>query len=197
MRQRLFSLVLCFVAVSATAAEIRTLDFTRDDDNYHVISDVYLAAPPSAVYSVLIDYDNLYRVSSAFLETRFIEPIEDGRGLVYLHMEACVLFFCRDVELTEELLVTPETRVEVTILPEMSDLNYGWSSWEIAPVDDGSLVRYELKMQPSFWIPPVIGPMIMKTVARRKGLRAARRVEALAAGQPMPADLAIEPPSSR
>jgi hypothetical protein len=197
MRQRLFSLVLCLVAVSANAAEIRTLDFTRDDDNYHVISDVYLAAPPSAVYGVLIDYDNLYRVSSAFLETRFIEPIEDGRGLVYLHMEACVLFFCRDVELTEELLVTPETRVEVTILPEMSDLNYGWSSWEIAPVDDGSLVRYELKMQPSFWIPPVIGPMVMKAVARRKGLRAARRVEALATGQPMPADLSIEPSSSR
>jgi hypothetical protein len=196
MRRRPFSLLLCLVAVSVDAAEIRTLDFTRDDDNYHVVSDVYIAAAPSAVYGVLIDYENLDRVSSAFLETRFIEPIKDGRGLVFLHMEACVLFFCRDVKLTEEIRVVPETRVEVTIIPDKSDLNYGWSSWEITSEDDGSLVRYELKMQPSFWIPPVIGPMIMKAVARRKGLRAARRVEALAAGQPMPADLLIERPSS-
>jgi hypothetical protein len=196
MRRRPFSLLLCLVAVSANAAEIRTLDFTRDDDNYHVVSDVYIAAAPSAVYGVLIDYENLDRVSSAFLETRFIEPIKDGRGLVFLHMEACVLFFCRDVKLTEEIRVVPESRVEVTIIPDKSDLHYGWSSWEITSEDDGSLVRYELKMQPSFWIPPVIGPMIMKAVARRKGLRAARRVEALAAGQPMPADLLIERPSS-
>lgn len=197
MRRRPFSLLLCLVAVGVDAAEIRTLDFTRDDDNYHVVSDVYIAAAPSAVYGVLIDYENLDRVSSAFLETRFIEPIEDGRGLVFLHMEACVLFFCRDVKLTEEIRVVPETRVEVTIIPDKSDLNYGWSSWEITSEDDGSLVRYELQMQPSFWIPPVIGPMIMKAVARRKGLRAARRVEALAAGQPMPEDLAIERPLSR
>jgi hypothetical protein len=196
MRRRPFSLLLCLVAVSVDAAEIRTLDFTRDDDNYHVVSDVYIAAAPSAVYGVLVDYENLDRVSSAFLETRFIEQIKDGRGLVFLHMEACVLFFCRDVKLTEEIRVVPETRVEVTIIPDKSDLNYGWSSWEITSEDDGSLVRYELKMQPSFWIPPVIGPMIMKAVARRKGLRAARRVEALAAGQPMPADLLIERPSS-
>ena len=196
MRRHPFSLLLCLVAVSVDAAEIRTLDFTRDNDNYHVVSDVYIAAAPSAVYGVLIDYENLDRVSSAFLETRFIEPIKDGRGLVFLHMEACVLFFCRDVKLTEEIRVVPETRVEVTIISDKSDLNYGWSSWEITSEDDGSLVRYELKMQPSFWIPPVIGPMIMKAVARRKGLRAARRVEALAAGQPMPADLLIERPSS-
>ena len=86
MRRRPFSLLLCLVAVSVDAAEIRTLDFTRDDDNYHVVSDVYIAAAPSAVYGVLIDYENLDRVSSAFLETRFIEPIKDGRGLVFLHL---------------------------------------------------------------------------------------------------------------
>jgi len=197
MTRGLISLVFFLLAAGVDAAEIRTLDFTRDGDNYHVASDVYIAAPPSGVYAVLIDYENLERLSSAFLETRFIEPIEDGRGLVYLHMEACVLFFCRDVKLTEEIRVLPETRVEVTILPGQSDLNYGWSSWEIAAVDNGSLVHYELEMQPSFWIPPVIGPMIMKAVARRKGLRAARRVEALAAGDPMPSELVIERPASQ
>jgi hypothetical protein len=197
MMRGLASLALYLLVVGAGAAEIRTLDFTRDGDIYRVASDVYMAAPPGGVYAVLIDYENLDRLSSAFLETRFIEPIEDGRGLVYLHMEACILFFCRDVKLTEEIRVVPETRVEVTILPAQSDLNYGRSSWDIAAVDDGSLVHYELEMQPSFWIPPIIGPMIMKAVARRKGLRAARRVEALAAGEPMPSELLIERPASQ
>ena len=176
------------------AAEIRSLEFTREEDRYHVVSDVFMEAPPKAVYDVLIDYENFHRLSSAFIETRFIEPIVDGRGLVFLHMEVCVLFYCKDVKLVEEIRVEPGMRVEVTILPEQSDLNYGWSSWDVSSAEGGSLVRYELRMQPGFWIPPVIGPMIMKSVARSRGLRAARRVEAIAAGKPLPPDLVVERP---
>lgn len=193
---RVLALVTAVLLPAALwAAEIRSLELTRDEDKYLVASDVFMTAPPGAVFDVLIDYENFHRLSSAFKETRFIEPIVDGRGLVFLHMEVCVLFFCKDVKLVEEIRVESDMRVAVTILPEQSDLNYGWSSWEVSPSDDGgSLVRYELEMQPGFWVPPVIGPMIMKKVARSRGLRAARRVEAIAAGEPMPPDLVVETP---
>jgi hypothetical protein len=188
---RLAVLLLLSPAV-LQAAEFRSLEFFKDGDRYVVESDIYLEAPPDGVYRVLTDYEGFPELSSIFLEGRTLEPVIDGSGLVFLHMKGCVLFFCRDVRLVERLEVTPETRVEVFVDPERSDLDFGWARWDIAAEDGGALVRYEMEMVPQFWIPPVIGPLIIKAALRLRGLRAARRLEAVASGRPIPEDIRVQ-----
>lgn len=189
---RLVAALLLALPALAGAAEFRTLDFFKDGDRYRVESDVYLEAPPDGVYRVLTDYEGFPRLSSIFEEGRVIEPLDDGRGLVFLHMKGCVLFFCRDVRLVERLELTPETRIEMFVDPARSDLEYGWARWDIGPHGSGALVRYEMEMVPQFWIPPVIGPLIIKAVLRSRGQRAAQRLEAIASGNPVPENLRVE-----
>lgn len=189
---RLAAALLLALPVAAGAAEFRTLEFFKDGEHYRVESDIYLEAPPEGVYRVLTDYEGFPRLSSIFMEGRTLEPVTGGRGLVFLHMKGCVLFFCRDVNLVERLEVVPETRIEVVVDPEKSDLDYGWATWEIAAEGGGSLVRYEMEMKPRFWIPPVIGPLIIKAALRSRGLRAARRLEAVASGRPVPENIAVK-----
>ncbi|MGD9408219.1 MAG: SRPBCC family protein [Gammaproteobacteria bacterium] len=188
---RLTALLLFSPAV-LQAAEFRSLEFFKDGDRYVVESDIYLEAPPDGVYRVLTDYEGFPELSSIFVEGRMLEPVIDGSGLVFLHMKGCVLFFCRDVRLVERLEVVPETRVEVFVDPERSDLDYGWARWDIAAEGGGALVRYEMEMVPQFWIPPVIGPLIIKAALRLRGLRAARRLEAVASGRPIPEDIRVQ-----
>jgi hypothetical protein len=107
-------------------------------------------------------------------------------------MKGCVLFFCREVEIVEFLKVEPPSRIVAIVDPERSDLHYGQASWSLAPAEGGTLVTYELDMRPQFWIPPVIGPLIIKAALRYRGLRAARRLEALASGRPVPEDIAVK-----
>jgi len=76
--------------------------------------------------------------------------------------------------------------------PARSDLEYGWARWDIGPQGSGALVRYEMEMVPPFWIPPVIGPLIIKAVLRSRGQRAAQRLEAIASGNPVPENLRVE-----
>jgi hypothetical protein len=192
---RLSALTLLWLtSAAAAAAEFRTLDLIREDGVFRVESDVYLEAPPDGVYDVLSDYDNFERLSSVFVDSHMREPIENGTGTVYFHMKGCVLFFCREVELIERIDVVPKTRIVVKIIPEESSMRHGWASWDIEPDGEGSLVRYVAEVEPRFWIPPVIGPLVIRAALNSRGLRAAKRVEALANGHPVPPELVVESP---
>jgi hypothetical protein len=186
------ALLLALPAVTLSAAEFSSLELVRDGDDYRVLADVFIEAPAEGVFEVLTDYEGFPRLSSVFREGRVVEPIEDGRGVVYLHMKGCVLFFCREVEIVEFLEIEPYRRILAIVDPERSDLHYGRASWTLAPEEGGTLVTYELDMRPQFWIPPVIGPLIIKAALRYRGLRAARRLEALASGRPVPEDIAVK-----
>jgi len=178
---------------SASAAEFLELEFTREGGGrYRLDSEIRIDAPAQGVYEVLADYPGLPRLSSIFEEGRVLEPIEDGRGLVYLKVKGCVLFFCREVEMVEHLEVDPPREMIVVIDPARSDLDFGRAIWTVIPEGDGCRVLYELEMEPDFWIPPVIGPAVVEAVLHRRGLRAARRLEALASGQEVPPEIAIE-----
>ena len=183
---------LAFASATAAAAEFRTLELIREEGRFRVESDVYLEAPPSGVYQALTDYDNFERFSSVFVESRMLEPIEDNTGLVFFHMRGCVLMFCRDVELVERIDVVPETHVQITILPERSEMREGWATWDIEADGDGTLVRYVAEVEPKFWIPPVIGPFVIRTVLKSRGIRAAQRLEAVASGRPIPPELVVQ-----
>lgn len=192
---RLSALALLWLAsAAAAAAEFRTLDLIREDGVFRVESDVFLAAPPDGVYDVLSDYDNFERLSSVFVDSRMRQPIENGTGIVYFHMKGCVLFFCREVKLVERIDVMPKTRIVVTVIPEESAMRRGWASWDIEPDGEGALVRYVAEVEPRFWIPPIIGPLVIRAALNSRGLRAAKRVEALANGQPIPPELVVESP---
>ena len=192
MRTLATALLLALPAVTLSAAEFSSLELVRDGDDYRVLAGVFIEAPAEGVFEVLTDYEGFPRLSSVFREGRVVEPIEDGRGVVYLHMKGCVLFFCREVEIVEFLEIEPYRRILAIVDPERSDLHYGRASWTLAPEEGGTLVTYELDMRPQFWIPPVIGPLIIKAALRYRGLRAARRLEALASGRPVPEDIAVK-----
>ena len=92
MRTLATALLLALPAITLSAAEFSSLELVRDGDDYRVLADVFIEAPAEGVFEVLTDYEGFPRLSSVFREGRVVEPIEDGRGVVYLHMKGCVLF---------------------------------------------------------------------------------------------------------
>ncbi len=193
MRPVLAGLILGLAAFQVEAAEFLSLDFTREGGGrYRLVSEIRMDAPADGVFEVLSDYEGFPRLSSVFEEGRVLEPVSNGRGLVYLRMKGCVLFFCRQVELVEILQVDPPREIIAVIDPDRSDLDFGRAVWSVVSEGSGSLVRYELEMDPDFWIPPLIGPLVVEAALRSRGLRAARRIEALASGREIPADIAVK-----
>jgi hypothetical protein len=185
-RVRALIVALCFGvwATAPAAAEVRSFTLERQSQRYHVVSETFIDAPVEAVYDVLVDYDHYDRVSSIFEESRYLERNPDGSGVVYTKAHGCIVFFCTTVERVERLDVVPDAEIVATVIPERSNARYAKTHWRLVAENGGTLLRYELEMEPDFWVPPLIGPALIKRALKQGGARAAVRVENLARQAP-------------
>ena len=171
------------LAFSLQAAELRDVTVERDDDRYKLRSETLFDTTQEDLYRVLTNYDDFEKFTSAFSDSRNLEPDEDGNPRFYTEMEGCVLFFCVTFERYGHLELQPETNIRAVVDPETSDFAYSVETWALSKEDDGVLLIYEFEMEPDFWVPPVIGPFYIRRALRDGAVRAVDRIEALAQGR--------------
>jgi hypothetical protein len=177
-------LLSCLAATaSAWAATIDDLDVTRKSGRYALVAAAHLDATPASIYTVLMDYgDNGYsRISSAYKESSYLEPDADGSPIVHTKMEGCLLWYCMILNRVERLETREPNWIKSYTLPERSNFKYSTSEWSLE--DDGAggtNMTYKTELEPDFWVPPVVGPMVLKHKLSSGGVRAVRRIERLA-----------------
>ncbi len=177
---RLLVVLSLLAAGPAGGADLLDVRVEQEGERYTMASRTYFAAPPEAVFRVLSDYDRFERISSIFEDVRFIAPASDGTPRAFTLVKGCVLFFCKTIERIEELHFTPHSRIVAEVEPEHSDFDYGRTEWQFVPSGSGTEVHYRMEMEPGFWVPPLIGPYIMKRSFRSDAVEALERIEALA-----------------
>ncbi len=171
----------------ASAAELHSLEVTRPEPGkFELVAETLLEADVEAIFDVLTDYEDgaFGRISSVYKESDYLEPAPDGTPLVYTRMEGCMLWFCKSLTRVERLETEPPHFIRTVALPEQSDFEFAVSEWELRPVAGGTEVKYRLVIDPDFWVPPVIGPWVLKRELRAGGERAIYRIERLARGLP-------------
>lgn len=165
----------------ALAADFRSLEVSRDGDTYQIQALVYLAAPPQAVFAVLTDYDHFTRISGSIVASRRVRQLDADDALVYTDTRFCALFFCRHVKEMQKLTQTPPGDIVSTVLPEQSDnVKSGSASLHMEAEGEGTLLHWQIRLQPGFWVPPLLGPYLVERSLRTEGHRSADGVEKLA-----------------
>lgn len=175
---------LTLLALSASSAisgaVLQSVEVTHLGKRYQLISQSQLNAPREAIFDVLTDYERFGRISRAYTEFGYLDPAPDGTPVIHTTMEGCVLFFCKSLRRVELLETREPGFIRTVTLPEQSDFLYAVSEWDLEPHGSGTLVTYRLEMEPDFWIPPLIGPWILKQRLESGGRRAVDRIERLA-----------------
>jgi hypothetical protein len=180
-RAWIFGLGLAGISAAAGAADFRTLDVSRQGDSYQVQAEVYLAAPPQAVYAVLTDYEHFTRISASIIESRRVQQLGADDTLVYTDTRFCALFFCRHVKEMQKVTRTSPADIVSTVLPEQSDnVKSGSASLHMQAEGEGTLLSWQLSLEPGFWVPPLIGPLLVERSLKAEGHRSADGVEKLA-----------------
>ena len=150
------------------------------DDQYVLESENYLQASVSSVFQVLLDYDNFTQLSSVYQESRQLGLGPDGAPRVYTRARGCMLFVCRSVEKIERLDTEPNYRIVATVIPELSNLREGLTEWVLNADGAGTRLFYRMELVPKFWVPPLIGPPVIRYVLTKGGKDALQRLENLA-----------------
>ena len=175
--------ILLAWSVAVSSADLRNVVVEKNDDRYKLRSEAHINADRESVYRVLTDYEQFRKFSSAFVEARNVEPDDKGRPRFYTRMEGCVLLYCKSYIRAGYLVLTPETDIVAIVDPELSNFRYSRERWQLIEDSAGTLLIYSFEMEPDFWIPPVVGPFVVKRALRNGGADVVDRIEALAQGK--------------
>ena len=177
------AMLLLAIAWSVTAADLTDVEVEMKDGRYHLSSSTYFVATRAQLYKVLTDYTQYTKFSSAFVEAENLAPDEQGRPRFYTRLEGCVLLFCKSYVRFGHLELKPEYDIVAISDPELSNFNYSRERWQLTTKGEGTLLKYEFEMEPGFWVPPIVGPYVIKRALRSGGRDAVDRIEALALGK--------------
>jgi hypothetical protein len=162
------------------------------DGRYSMESVIWFDAGVDETYEVFSDYDLSTKFSSAIVEARNLEPDAQGRPGFYIRNKGCVLFFCKSVVRQGYVQSRDKRLLQAFTDASVSDFRFCEESWEFAEENGGTRVRYTLAMEPDFWVPPAVGPYLIKRKLRSDGSEALSRIEAIAQGYSQKPGLIID-----
>jgi hypothetical protein len=179
-RSQVLLAISLLIPALVSAATIVHTEATHADGRYRVSFEVVLAAERSKVWQIMTDFEHLPRVSKVIVASRILKTEDANRQRVDVTFHACVLIFCKTMKKVVEIQEWPQHDILVTGDPAHSDFSYSVEHWRIVAEGGQTRLSYSAEMVPHFFIPPLIGPWLVKSFLQREIKTTAIEVEALA-----------------
>lgn len=185
MTHRLRALTLMLWVVVPGAAWAGTVEdvVARHERGVYLVDlDMLIDAGADEVQSIVNDYDRLDRLSSAIVESARLPASESDANRRRVVYRSCFVVYCIRATMIEAIRFPVPLQMHTIVEPEGSDFRSGHSEWEIVPVSEGrSRIVMHVALEPAFWVPPVIGPWIIKRKMQSAAQETGTRIEQLAA----------------
>lgn len=159
------------------ASEAVEADVTYEARIYTLNVHARIAAPLTKVRDMLTAYDHLERVNPAVKESWVIYTFGPMNHRVHTRVEACVAFFCKRLLQVWDVEEKPGGDIMATIVPEASNFKSGHASWVLREVNGKTSLHFTTALEPSFWVPPLIGPWLIRYTLRREALESIENLE--------------------
>lgn len=181
-RRQLLAVLVVFAAFLpvSQAADLRSIKVDHKKGTYTLRSEVWFDATLEQVYEIFRYWDYSTQFSSAIVEAKDLPPDDLGRAGFYIRNRGCVLFFCTSFERRGYVEAEKDVEIRAFADPESSDFHFSNEVWTFEAAEGGVVVVYDLKMSPKFWMPPAIGPFLLKRKLKKNGGDAIDRIELLA-----------------
>jgi len=165
---------------TARAAEVLAVEVSHNQGRYGVHFDVRLAAPLPRLARYINDYERYAEYFGPITESTVLARGPDGRVRLRLRAEACILFFCRTATVVKDVIDNGRGDIWAHADPRFSDFHEVSERWRIRPEGAQTRMEYNATLVPKFFVPPLIGPWVIKLRIRDSLLSGAETLETLA-----------------
>jgi hypothetical protein len=179
-------LILLATPLLGQAGGVLDAGVTHDEGVYALSIEARIDAPAAVVYRLITDYDHLHAINPAIRESRILRTFSPSRHRIRTVTRVCVLFYCRDVAQTQDMVQSPGFVIVADILPQDSDFRSGRAHWRLSTEGDATLLRFHAEIVPAFFMPPLIGPWLIKREMVSQMTEIVRLIEASYHGSPLP-----------
>ena len=156
------------VASLGFAAQVERITVTHHDDSFKIMFDAVVDAPARQVYEVLADYARLGKLSPVITAIS-VDVAPSGRAQrVRSVIKTCVWFFCRQIVQVEDVMEPDANTIIAHIVPGAGDFESGSFIWRVTNDGPRTRLHYEATRVAAFWIPPLIGPWVIRRTVREE-----------------------------
>ncbi len=159
---------------------------------YRVDVDALVSVSEPRVRELLTDYNHLGRINPDIRVSEILLTRGPGDYRVRTVTEVCVWFYCKRIHQVQDVIEAHDGSVTATVLPEQSDFRYGYARLHLWQVQGGTRVLIHGELEPDFWIPPVIGPWLVKRKLLSEALDTLQKLEQVANPAPLPHNGALK-----
>jgi Polyketide cyclase / dehydrase and lipid transport len=149
-------------AATVSAADVYVAAASYEGDSYHVSVDAVVSAPLADVHSLLTDYDHLGRINPSIQDSEIVLQRQPGDLRVRTVTDVCVWIYCKRLRQVQDVTDAGDGSIVAIVIPEQSDFSYGYAHLSLWQEAAGTRVRLQGDLKPNFWIPPLIGPWLIK-----------------------------------
>lgn len=173
-------LFLSFIFASPVfSGEVIHSHVSHKEGVYKASLKMQIKAPVNKVYALLTDFNYLSRLSDNITDSDLIDD-NPPEYIVAIETHTCVLFFCKDLKQTQEVLEFDNGYISVEDIKGESDFVFANTLWHIRAFEDGTRVNFRTEMKPDFWLPPLLGPWLFKNKMLEETQIMIERLEQLA-----------------
>jgi len=167
-------LILLFISTNALSGNDLSVQVEYEDPIYSTKISTSIRAEPAVLFSLLTSYEQFHTFSQLIKSSHLLP-----NGNLHLQIEICFAFICFEKEQVLQLSISNQT-IKGTIIPELSDFSYGWLTWTLSNKDSNSHISFHSEIIPDFWVPPFIGPLLIKHKLEREAEYSISKLEELA-----------------
>ncbi|WP_348673639.1 SRPBCC family protein [uncultured Abyssibacter sp.] len=145
---------------------------------------VQLDATAADAYAVLTDFANLTEINPAVQRASVRSQEGPTEAVLETEVQVCVLWFCKQLQQVQDMQWQPLENGGGTLMadvrPDESNLRYGHAQWRIWTCESRSCLSFVAEIEPDFWVPPLIGPWVIKRKLEQEALQTSEGIERLA-----------------
>ncbi len=183
---------LALWSFNATAGEVYSAVVTHQSGSYFVEVDALVSAPESTVRGLLTDYDHLSRVNPAIESSEILLERKAGDYKVRTVTNVCLWFYCRRIQQVQNVIESQDGSITAVVIPEQSDFRHGYARVNVWREPTGTRVLFRSEVRPDFWIPPLIGPWLIKRKLRSETLETVQNLERVALPDGLPHNILVK-----
>ncbi|MGB5177904.1 MAG: SRPBCC family protein [Gammaproteobacteria bacterium] len=161
MRMRLIVMLL-LLPPAALAGEILASSVNHEGAVYSLSVTARIDAPLDTVYRSITDFENLAAINPAIEESQLLATPAADTQRVRSVIRVCILMFCKRVEQVQEVTLMEGYAITAVILPQGGDFRSGVAHWQLTASGAATEMLFTNSFEPDFWVPPVIGPWMIK-----------------------------------
>ena len=148
----------------SSSASLKKSTIQYKDNDFLYSFEARINAHQEKVISRLINFEQWHQLNDNISKSKVLETLPGNKIKRLLKLTQCIFTFCFNLKFVE--VVTLYThKFEMEIVADEGNFSAGRAIWEIfSDGKDRALIRVNATLTPNFWIPPVIGPLVLEKV---------------------------------